>query len=76
LAQLEQEEETNERLALKKKEKKYRQKLSKLAEKENVTIEEIEARIQRQHDERLEYEQLQAEKRQLAEAEEELNRQR
>ena len=54
MAQLEQEEETNERVALKKKEKKYRQKLSKLAEKENVTIEEIEARIQRQHDERLE----------------------
>ena len=47
LASLEQEEERTERERQRKKEKKYRAKLAKIAEKENITIEEVEERIER-----------------------------
>ena len=48
LTQLELEEAKNERERQKKKEKKYRAKLAKIAEKENITIEEVEERLERE----------------------------
>ena len=74
LAQLEQEEERNERERQKKKDKKYRSKLTKIAEKENITIEEVEERIQRDKDLKLEKELLLVEEKKRAEADEEQRR--
>lgn len=45
LAQLEAEEEKNERERLKKKDKKYRAKLLKIAERDGLTLQEVEERI-------------------------------
>jgi hypothetical protein len=45
LAQLEAEEEKNERERLKKKDKKYRAKLLKIAERDSLTLQEVEERI-------------------------------
>jgi hypothetical protein len=57
LASLEAEEEKNERERLKKKDKKYRAKLLKIAEKDDITLEEVEKRIRLKQEKKLQDEQ-------------------